>query len=481
MSQIRPVSQPLPIEPTQSRLRTLIDTRRQLLVILAALMVFCVSFGLNLRQVHLSNFHPDESRWINRASYISNLKHPLSLDWGDAYLLRGQPPFGSYITGLGLLLQGQDTSTNNPFDFNKGNERNITWEAGHNAIPSEDDLIAARQTNAFIGAVTAALIVVILAKFTNLIGATLGGLFLAVNSLQEYLSSTALSDATLGLLLVLSTLAMMRLVRKPSWLWTVVLGLLLGCGMAAKLSPIALAIGFAGMGGLFLIRPLLMKIPGVNRVVGYLAKGREAAIDRLSWMFLSLPIITLATFVTLYPYVWSAPYSRTKVLFDFRSYEMKNQARIWPNLKIDGVRDALDRLRVVFTDIYPSTGKVFAILSDHTPFPSGMPSLDIVMVGLGLLLAIIAVIRTGIATPMAFTFYLLGGQTAAIIVGLRVDFNRYYLPILIFGAICFGYFTGEVIKFLWHELEIYRGTRTRSTSAKTPLRFPTSVPASDQP
>lgn len=459
---------------------SLFATRRPQLVLLAALAVFAVSFGLNLRQVHLSNFHPDESRWINRASYISNLKNPLSLDWADAYLLRGQPPFGSYITGLGLLLQGQDTSTNNPFDFHYGNERNITWEAGHGAIPSEDDLIAARQTNAFIGAVTAALIVLILAKFTNLLGALIGGLFIAINNLQEYLSSTALSDASLGLILTLSTLVMMRLVRKPSWPWTIVLGVLLGCGMAAKLSPIALAIGFGGMGVLFLARPVLMKIPRVRDLVTYLAHGRETAIDRLAWMFLSLPIITLSVFVALYPYVWSAPYSRTRVLFDFRSQEMKSQSRIWPNLKISGPIDALDRLWHVFQQENPSTGKIFAKLSENTPFPSGVPSFDIVMVGLGLLLAIIVVIRTGIATPMAFTFYLLGGQTAAIIVGLKVDFNRYYLPILIFGAICFGYLTGEVIKFVWQEFETYRATRSGQTAVQSRLRLPASIPARDK-
>jgi 4-amino-4-deoxy-L-arabinose transferase-like glycosyltransferase len=299
--------------------------------------------------------------------------------------------------------------------------------------------------------------------------------------LQEYLSSTALSDATLGLLLVLSTLVIMRIVRKPSWAWTIVLGILFGCGMAAKLSPIALAVGFGGIGFLFLIRrPVLMKIPGINRLVTYLARGREEVIDRLAWMFLSLPIITVGVFVALYPYVWSAPYSRTRILFDFRTQEMRSQSRIWPNLKINGPIDALDRLWHVFQQDYPSTGKIFAKLAENTPFPSGVPSFDIVIVGLGLLLAVITVIRTGVATPMAFAFYLLGGQTAAIIVGLKVDFNRYYLPILIFGAVCFGYLTGEVAKFIVQEIEVYRNSRSKPDASQQRMQLPASVPFQDK-
>jgi hypothetical protein len=474
MSQSARVSQPTSATSLAPRLGTFAATYRPWLVALAALVVFALSAILNFNQIRQSPFHPDESRWINRAAYISELQHPRGIFWGDGYLVRGQPPFGSYITGLGLLIQGRDTDTNAPWDFHFGNESVINWEAGHNAVPSQDDLLAARRTNAVIGALTAALIVVILAQFTNLLGAFIGGAFIAMNTLQEYLSSTALSDATLGLILVLSTLTAMQLVRKPSWLWTLVLGGLLGCGMAAKLSPIALAAGFAGIGVAFLLRKPLMRIPGISRLVSYLAHGREASIDRLGWMLVSLPFIAFSTFVALYPYVWSAPISRTRGLFDFRSQEMKSQGRIWPDRKIDGPLDALDRLWHTFQEDYPTTGKIFAKLAQHTPFPEGVPSLDIGIVACGLVLAIVVVIRKGIATPMAFAFFLLGGQAAAIVVGLKVDFNRYYLPILIFLAICFGYAGGEAFTVVSEEIRRFRANRSRQV-------VPTALPLHDKP
>ena len=432
-----------------------------------AIFVFTISFLVNLKTVHSTTFHPDESRWINRAHYLGDLKNPLGDIWSDRYLLRGQPPFGSYITALGLILQGNDTATNEPFDFHYGNESSITWEAGRNAIPSQEDLIAARQTNAAIGALTAALLAVILAKITNLAGGLVGGIIFAVNGLQEYLSSTALSDATLGLILVVATLATMRLVVKPGWFWTIVLGVIFGAGMSAKLSPIALAIGFAVIGLLFLLRGLLVRIPGVRRPINYLAHGQEARTDRLGWMFLSLPFIAFAVFVLSYPYVWSKPIGRTQILFDFRTQEMKSQARIWPNLKISDRWDALGTLWHTFQDIYPSSEKLFVWLSDNTPFPSGVPSIDIFLVGIGLVLAFVTVIRTGFATRLAAAFILLGGQATAIIVGLRVDFNRYYLPILLFGAFCIGYLVGEVIR-VSGERYLVRQSRKHASSRSAP-------------
>src|SRR5690606_2482950 len=69
------------------------------------LAVFFFALWQSSGDLHVSPFHPDESRWINRATYLDELRHPLSSFWQDRYLIRAQPPMGSYIIGLGLLLQ----------------------------------------------------------------------------------------------------------------------------------------------------------------------------------------------------------------------------------------------------------------------------------------------------------------------------------------------------------------------------------------
>jgi hypothetical protein len=432
--------------PTEPKIRRAGIDRRWWVAI-ASIAVFLVSFYINLSHVRVTFFHPDESRWINRAHYLTDFQNPLGIEWGDRYLLRGQPPVGSYVTALGLLLQGQDTETNQPFDFTKGNERNTVWEASHNAIPTTDDLLAARRTNAFIGALVAALMVVILARITSIIGGIIGGLFVVLNDLVHYLSSTALSDASLALIVVLATLVLIRLVERPGWGKTIALGVLLGLGMGAKLSPIILAAGLAGIGFAFLLRPFLRRIPYLGRFVDHLAAGAEARADRLAWMLMSLPAITIATFVALYPFVWSAPYERTRILYDFRAQEMASQSRIWPNLAVTGRLDAFKTLWRVFQEQYPTTGRFFDWMHGWSGIPAP-PNIDIALAGLGLAWAITNVLRHGVVTPLTFSFVLLGGQAMAIVAGLRVDFNRYYLPIVLFVALCIGYLGGELVRWL---------------------------------
>ena len=444
----------------------LFGLERRWWVTIAAVVIFLISFWANLSYVHATLFHPDESRWINRAHYLTDLKNPLGIEWGDRYLLRGQPPVGSYVTAIGLLLQGQDTVTNEPFDFTKGNERNTVWEAGHNAIPTSDDLLAARRTNAFIGALVSALMLIILARITSLIGGMIGAVFVLLNDLVHYLSSTALSDATLALIICLSALVLMQMVERPGWGKTVVLGVLLGLGMGAKLSPIILAGGLAGIGFAFLLRPWLRRIPYVGRLVDHLAAGAEARADRLAWMLLSLPAITVATFVALYPYVWSAPYERTRILFDFRATEMASQSRIWPNLAVTGRLDAFRTLWRVFQQEYPTSGRFFDWVSGWSGLPT-VPNIDVVLAGIGLTWAIVVVLRQGVVTPLAFAFVIFGGQALAIVAGLRVDFNRYYLPIVLFLGLCIGFLGGAFFRWVLADFALRRRTTIQQSQSDT--------------
>jgi hypothetical protein len=103
-----------------------------------------------------------------------------------------------------------------------------------------------------------------------------------------------------------------------------------------------------------------------------------------------------------------------------------------------------------------------------------VPSIDIFLVGLGLVLAIITVVRTGFATRLAAAFILLGGQATAIIIGLRVDFNRYYLPILLFGAFCIGYLIGEAFRVIG-ERYLAKQSRKHASSQSAPTTTGLSI------
>src|SRR5688572_9416414 len=144
--------------------------KKRLHVLLAALFVVSVAAWQNGSAIRTSQYHPDESRWLNRAVYTEAVLHPFSSAWEDRYLIRGQPPGGSYITGIGLLLQGRDLDTNAAWDFHHGAETLIWWNASRGAMPDWEDVQAARRTSAALGTLTALMLFVIVMRITNVAG-----------------------------------------------------------------------------------------------------------------------------------------------------------------------------------------------------------------------------------------------------------------------------------------------------------------------
>ncbi|MER3486101.1 MAG: hypothetical protein C4345_09155, partial [Chloroflexota bacterium] len=84
------------------------------------------------------------------------------------------PPIGSYVTGLGLLLQGHDLDTNAAWVFERGDERNIVWNVVKGAMPSQSDLIAARRTSAVIGALTVVTLFALVSRLSHWAGGLVG-------------------------------------------------------------------------------------------------------------------------------------------------------------------------------------------------------------------------------------------------------------------------------------------------------------------
>src|SRR3712207_1162369 len=115
-----------------------------------ALVLFALAFWQNLSDLRLTPFHPDETRWLNRAHYVRDLADPFGPTWEDGYLTRGQPPLGSYLMGLGLLDQGRDLETNGVWNFRYGTD----WNTARGNMASQADLDAGRRTNAIVGALT---------------------------------------------------------------------------------------------------------------------------------------------------------------------------------------------------------------------------------------------------------------------------------------------------------------------------------------
>jgi hypothetical protein len=235
------------------------------------------------------------------------------------------------------------------------------------------------------------------------------------------------------LVLALTALAACWLADHPTWPRALLLGTLIGLGGLIKLSPLLLTLPLAGLGVLLLVQPHL-PWPRFRGTA-------DLAAVRLGERLLPLPVIAFTAFVAGYPYLWPDPLGRTYHLFAFRTREMAHQAATWPDVAIGSREDAIER-------IWRTLGMQFSVsgrLANAAPLLDWMPpALDLVFAlgGIGALLWLIW--RRGLASPQAVAGLILLSQAALIVIGLRVDYARYYLPLVFVGTVMSGVLAGLI-------------------------------------
>jgi hypothetical protein len=410
---------------------------------LLAPLVFLVALWVNLSAVPMTEFHRDEARWVHRARFLEELRSPTGEFWQESELMIGQPPLGSYLMGLGLTLQGRDLDTNGFYNFHFGPD----WNWRHGTMPNEADLAAARRTNSVIGALIAVSVYLIARGLSNAIAGIAAAALLVPHPLSIYLSSLAGSDALVTLLVALAVLVAMALANRPTWPRAILLGVLLGLGGSAKLSPLALAIVPAAAGMVLVIH-------------GWRGSGAGARHDgRLGWRLLVQPPLAAATFVASFPYLWPDPVGRTRALLEFRAIEMYNQGVLWSELNVDGPVDALGRIGNWLGDIDSVTGQLVEAIARFFGVSWKPMELDLVLAIIGALILLALAVQRGLGSRWAMAALVLGGQVALIVVGMRADFSRYLLPVLTATAVCGGLVAGVVWDMAWDRLAGRRESR----------------------
>src|SRR5919112_3490572 len=400
---------------------------------LLAGVVFLVALWVNLSAVPMTEFHRDEARWVHRARFLEEFRNPTGEFWQESELMIGQPPLGSYLMGLGLTLQGRDLDTNGFYNFNFGPD----WNRRHGNMPDEEDLAAARRTNSVVGALIAVSVYLIARGLSNAVAGIAAAALLVPHPLSIYLSSLAGSDALVTLLVALAALVAMMLANRPTWPRAIVLGVLLGLGGSAKLSPLALAIVPAAAGMVLVIH-------------GWHGSGAGARHDgRLGWRLLVQPPLAAATFVATFPYLWPDPVGRTRALLEFRAIEMYNQGVLWSELNVDGPVDALGRIGNWLGDIDSVTGQLVEVIASSFGVSWKPMELDLVLAIIGALILLALTIQRGLGSRWAMAALVLGGQVALIVVGMRADYSRYLLPVLTATAVCGGLVAGTVWDVAW--------------------------------
>jgi hypothetical protein len=413
--------------------------RRFDLVVVALLFLFALVIYVS--GIDSTAFHQDESRWINRAHYLTDLADPFGPTWNDQYLTRGQPPVGSYIMGLGLLLQGHDLDTNNAYDF----RRSYEFNRAINAIPSQDDLVAGRRWNSFLGAIAVGAVYLIVRQLTNPVGGITGSLFLIANPLQSWHNRLALADTALTITLALLMLCVIQLMRRPSWWWAIAAGVLIGIGGANKFTPLAMIAPLGAIGAVILVRGWVdirkLRTPAPRGILGF------PTFRDPGWMLMSIPFTALATFVLIYPYLWPNPIGRTLTLIQFRQDEMANQYRLYPRFRTDTPIDALVKTTNALGQAWSSTETFISQIGLQT-IANHLSLLDLVLAAIGLVLLFVVGVRKGLRSAELVVATLILFQTATIILNMRVDFERYYLPILLGEVVAIGCSVGYVVGWL---------------------------------
>ena len=419
---------------------------------LLAGLVFVVALWVNLGAVATTDFHRDEARWVHRARFLGELRDPTGDYWHESELMLGQPPLGSYLMGFGLVLQGRDLQTNGFYDFHFGH----SWNQRHGNLPEENDLAAARRTNSVVGALIAACVYLIARGLSDPVAGIAAAALLIPHPLSIYLSSLAGSDAIVSLFVALSALMAMALAERPTWPRAIVLGLMLGLGGAAKLSPLALAFPLAAAGLILIYQ-------------GWRRKSASGGHDgRLGWRLVVQPAIAAAAFIAAFPFLWPDPIGRTLQLFRFRAIEMENQGAIWQELRINGPIDALGRIGRWLGQEDSVTGQGIAAVAQQFGVSWQPMAFDLVLAIAGALILLALAARRGLGSRWAMAALVLGGQVALVVVGMRADFSRYLLPVLIANTVCGGLVVGT----LW---DLVRDRVARRRPAPGPAAAPSPV------
>ena len=393
-------------------------------------LIFVFAMWQFLPTIDDRDFHRDESRWIQRSEYLKELGDPFGVYWDESTWadgasldernrLRAQPPMGSYLIGIGYLLQGEPLPDIGYWNM----DHDDAWNAERGNMPSDDQLATARRTTATLTALTAVMLFLIGQRLTTTLGAAVGAIYLTLHPLAHYLATFAGSDSALVFFIVLSALLAARLAEKPTWPRAILLGIAIGFGGATKLSPLGIAIALAAIGGL----------------IWLLNRKNESKQASLAIMLIASPVVAGIAFVASYPYLWRNPIGNSLKMLRYRTMSFDLQGMLWEQVAVDSPLEATDRIWNRFT------GAEWSVLGRFFGWSS---SLELIVALIGVLILAAMVLRRGLASSTAMIAATIGAATMITVLGMEVDWARYHFPILVAMALCLGVVVGTAEKWM---------------------------------
>lgn len=421
--------------------RAAIATRCLDLLLVSSLIA--IALWRLLPAVDTTSFHRDEARWIGNSAILREWRNPFSSRWQDegyvnrfgsldeATRRRNQAPFAMYVIGLGLLIQGQGLPTVGYWIMSQDAE----WNSERGNMPSPSELRAGRLTNVAVAVLTVIAIYALGALLTNRVGGVTSALIYAAHPLIRTDSTRAWSDPLLVLLIALAALAAWRLGERPTWLRAAVLAVALGFGAATKLSPLPVAAGLGLIGLAFWLCSWVPQGADWRRLRG------------LGVRLAAIPVIAFATFVASYPYLWPSPIANAYRMYEFRADSFELQA-MNEQANVPNRTDAFRRVGEELGERFSLGGYVVEAIERwlSVSLPSSIAQLDLVLALAGLVILIGMAGRDGFASPRSLVLAVLGGHVLLILLTIRVEYARYFMPIVLLMAVTVGVVAGAAWK-----------------------------------
>src|SRR5262245_26323612 len=310
-------------------------SRRFLAIVEPVVIVMVVSF-VYVRQLSQVEFHVDESHWIGTSyMYESFIRGRFRSDsWKESHETVTNPPVPRYVIGLGRSLGGyRRGDINRIWQYGEDYDSNVR----HGSMPSEGLLWWSRFPMAILTVLSIWMAFWVIKQFAGRVAGyfwillAITNAFLLLHTRRAMAESPILFFVTVAC--VFTCLAACRLTSAgegagwKTWLYLGVVGTSIGLAGGSKLN------GFVVLGV-----PLLC-------VGAALLKRGEPIRSRLV-QFVSYGVfvtgLTCVAFLGSYPYLWPEPGGRTVHLFTNRVEEMRVQAAVFPDRRLDGWNQRLN-------------------------------------------------------------------------------------------------------------------------------------------
>ncbi|MGB3329854.1 MAG: hypothetical protein WBA46_12915, partial [Thermomicrobiales bacterium] len=171
------------------------------------------------------------------------------------------------------------------------------------------------------------------------------------------------------------------------------------------------------------------------------------------------------------PYLWSDPIGRALVLLRFRQQEMASQSRIYPDRNIADPIEPARRTWNYLTGQWSGTQSLLDEL--HLPkLGAWLASLDVWLAIVGLLVLAILAARNGLRSPHLMVLAIIVVESLTVIISMRTDFERYYLPIVLGNVVAAGVLIGTIGSLIMLAIR----SRTRRSRTVTTAAWATGTP-----